>query len=301
MEFTVQQSDFARELKFAERVAEKRSTVPVLANVLLVARGDRVYLTATDLELGIQCSCPANVSSEGAATVPLRRLLDYVRLLPGGEVKVKFGENARASVTCGRSGARIAGLAAESYPELPKMPDASTDLRVDALSSMIAKTAFAISATESRFTLNGALFQIKDGSTSMIATDGHRLALTETVEPPPANGEGAPNRTPCRAVVPRKAIRELLNLMTEGDGGKTVAFAEDENHLFFRFGLRLLITRKLAGTFPDCERVLSADHNLAVIVEREALRSAIERVAQFADERSHSVRVPAFFSVPRRS
>src|ERR1700742_1906502 len=157
MEFTVSKADLVRELGLSQGVVEKKTTIPILSNVLLEATGDRVHLTATDLELGVRCSCPARVKKEGSGTVPARKLLDYVRLLPEGDVNMKFLENHWANITCGRSRTRIAGMSRESFPELPQMPAAMAEFPSGPLSSMISRTGFAISMEESRFTLNGAL------------------------------------------------------------------------------------------------------------------------------------------------
>src|ERR1044072_8100780 len=156
MEFTVSRSDLVRELSLSQGVVEKKTTIPILSNVLLEASGDRISLTATDLELGIRCSCPAKVKKEGAGTVPAKKLLDYVRLLPEGDINMKFLENHWASITCGRSRTRIAGMSRESFPELPQMPAHIAEIPVKTLTSMIGRTSFAISMEESRFTLNGA-------------------------------------------------------------------------------------------------------------------------------------------------
>src|SRR5215470_8921319 len=153
MEFTVSKADLVRELSLSQGVVEKKTTIPILSNVLLEAAGDRVTLTATDLELGIRCFCPARIKKEGSGTVPLRKLLDYVRLLPEGELTMKFLENHWANITCGRSKTRIAGMSRESFPELPSMPEAMAEIPVRTLSAMISRTAFAISMEESRFTL----------------------------------------------------------------------------------------------------------------------------------------------------
>src|SRR5271165_6085296 len=176
MEFTVSKTDLVRELSLSQGVVEKKTTIPILSNVLLEARGDRLYLTATDLELGMRTSCPAKVKKEGSGTIPARKLLDYVRLLPDADITVKFAENHWASLTCGRSRTRIAGMSRESFPELPPMPDAVAEIPSKQLSAMIARTMFAISMEESRFTLNGALLLLGANGLTMVATDGHRLA-----------------------------------------------------------------------------------------------------------------------------
>ncbi|HWR52963.1 MAG TPA: DNA polymerase III subunit beta [Bryobacteraceae bacterium] len=285
MEFTVTKADLVRELNLSQGVVEKRTTIPILSNVLIEASGDRVQLTATDLELGIRVSCPARVTREGSGTVPVRRLLDYVRLLPDAEVGVKFLENHWASLTCGRSRTRIAGISRESFPELPAMPEPLAEIPVGVLASMISRTIFAISAEESRFTLNGALLQLKLNTLLMVATDGHRLAHVESCAELPGIS------APYRALLPRKAMSEILKLAQEAGPDAVVKFAGDENHLFFELGDRLLISRKLTGTFPDYERVLPKDHKVSVTLKRDEIRAAVERVAQFADERSKAIRM----------
>src|SRR6202158_1079217 len=148
MEFTVSKSDLVRELALSQGVVETKTTIPILSNVLLEASGERITLTATDLELGIRCSCPARVKKQGAGTIPAKRLLDYVRLLPEGDLEVKLLENQWASLVCGRSRTRIAGMSRESFPELPEMPEMLAEIPVAVLASMIGKTIFAISAEE---------------------------------------------------------------------------------------------------------------------------------------------------------
>src|ERR1700692_1062840 len=228
MEFTVSKTDLVRELSLSQGVVEKKTTIPILSNVLLEASGDHISLTATDLELGVRSSCPARVKKQGAGTIPARRLLDYVRLLPEADLEVKLQENQWASLVCGRSKTRIAGMSRESFPELPEMPEMLAEIPVKILASMIAKTIFSISAEESRFTLNGALLILKNNGITMVATDGHRLALIEHVME--FNGLAATYR----ALLPRKAMGEILKLAQESTDDAMIQFSGDENHLFFR-------------------------------------------------------------------
>jgi len=286
MEFTVGKSDLVRELSLSQGVVEKKTTIPILSNVLLEAAGDRVTLTATDLELGIRCSCPARVKKEGAGTVPARKLLDYMRLLPEGDVNMKFLENHWASITAGRSRTRIAGMSRESFPELPQMPETIAEVPIKTLTSMIGRTSFAISMEESRFTLNGALLLMRPEGLTMVATDGHRLAFVQA-----AQSESGTTDKPFRALIPRKAMGELVKLGDDAGEGAKAVIAGDDNHLFFQVGHRRLITRKLTGNFPDYERVLPKDHQLTARLQKGEIRSAIERVSQFADERSRAIRV----------
>jgi len=284
MEFTVKKGDLIRELGLSQGVVEKKTTIPILSNVLVEAAGDKVVLTATDLELGIRCSCPAEVSKEGAGTIPARRLLDYVRLLPDANIQMKFGENQWVQLLCGRSKTRIAGMSRESFPELPEMPSSLVKIPAGVLLTLIGRTIFSISVEESRFTLNGALLLLRPEGITMVATDGHRLALCER------SGE-LPGDASYRALLPRKAMQELLKLLQELDAAEEVEFSGSENHLFFRAGDRLVISRKLTGNFPDYERVLPAEQPNTVEIPREEFRASVERATQFSDERSHAIRV----------
>ncbi len=284
MEFTVSKSDLVRELSLSQGVVEKKTTIPILSNVLMEARGDRLYLTATDLELGLRTSCPAKVKKEGSGTIPARKLLDYTRLLPDADITVKLAENNWATLSCGRSKTRIAGMSRESFPELPAMPQTATAIPAKQLAMMISRTIFAISMEESRFTLNGSLLLLNEKGITMVATDGHRLAYVHNA----STGQGHATQ---RVLVPRKALGEITRLAEDGSADSTLNFASDDNHLFFEFGPRLLISRKLTGNFPDYERVLPTDNTHTALISKDEVKGAIERVAQFADERSRAIRV----------
>src|SRR5262249_8468412 len=147
----------------------------------------------------------------GAGTIPARRLLDYVRLLPDGDVQVKVLENQWASLVSGRSKTRIAGMSRESFPELPQMPTVLAEIPIGVIAGMISKTIFAISNEESRFTLNGALLVLKKSGMVMVATDGHRLAMIES------SGELPGVTGAYRALLPRKAMGELQKLASDSD------------------------------------------------------------------------------------
>ena len=284
MEFAVSKSDLVKELGLTQGVVEKKTTIPILSNILVETDEDKVWLTATDLELGIKCACPARIKKEGAGTIPARRLLDYVRLLPDADVQVKVAENQWASLVCGRSRTRIAGMSRESFPELPQMPESVAEIPLSVLSQMIASTIFAISAEESRFTLNGALLILKNSGLVMVSTDGHRLALMEK------KVELSGLKEPFRALLPKKAMSEVQKLASD-DVTKPVQFSGNDNHLFFQIDQRTLLSRRLTGNFPDYERVLPKEHPHVLVIGKDEFKSAIERVAQFADERSRAIRL----------
>ena len=291
MELTVRTSDLVEELEVGQGAVERKTTIPVLSNVHLEAREKEVVLTATDLEISIQSSCPAMVKKSGATTLPARMLLDYIRLLPDAEVAVRIAENQSASIVCGRSRARIAGMSGENYPELPEMPTTLTHIPANDLHAAIVKTSFAVADEESRYTLTGALLIVREDSLVMVATDGHRLAYFEK----PHEFKGISGEV--KGLIPKKALAELSKLTerlaAKGDEALTIMvdFASDENHLFFRCGKRLLIMRKLTGQFPDYERVLPKEIGLSVEIGREEFTAAVRRASPFADDRSHAVRL----------
>lgn len=285
MEFTVKKTDLVKELRIGQGVVEKKTTIPVLSNVLVEAEEGELRLTSTDLELGLRTSCPATVAKSGVITIPSRKLLDYVNLLPDAELKIKVLDNNAISIVCGRSRTRMPGMSRENFPDQPEMPTPLTRIPAPLLMSAISKTAFAVANEESRYTLTGALVILRGDGFTMVATDGHRLAyFHQDVEIEGVSGE-------LRALVPKKALNELQKLLNDGGDSAVVEFASDENHLFFRCGKRLLLTRKLTGQFPDYERVLPSNKSVDLMLNRDELVAALRRVSQFADDRSHAVRI----------
>src|SRR5881398_3276877 len=276
MEIVVSKSDLQKELTATQGVVERKTTIPILSNFLFEAGGDKLSITATDLDLSLRTSCPAKVKKEGSCTVPARKLYDYVKLLPEGDITIKLLENHWVQIRAGRSNTKMVGMARANFPALPTFPSGSaTKLPAAVLRNLIAKTIFAISNEESRYTLNGALMVIKAESIAMVATDGHRLAHIETKSSfPGVNGE-------MKTLVPRKAMNELKSLLDQTDQD-FVEFAKDDSTLFFRIGGRLLTSRQLTGQFPNYEAVLPRDNNKAVVLHCEDFSSAIQRVAQFA-------------------
>ena len=285
MEITVNKLDLLKELTATQGVVERKTTIPILSNFLFEASGDRLSITATDLDLSLRTSCPAKVKKDGSCTIPARKLYDYVKLLGDGEITIKLLENHWVQIRSGRSNTKMVGMARANFPALPMFPaEAAIKLPAQVLRNLIAKTIFSISNEESRYTLNGALLVLKPESITMVATDGHRLAHVEHVTSKlPVSGE-------MKVLVPKKAMAELSSLLNSADI-EVVEFARDDSTLFFRLGNRLLTSRQLTGQFPNYEAVLPRDNNKAVVVHCDELSGAIQRVAQFADERSNAIRM----------
>ncbi|HUK24973.1 MAG TPA: DNA polymerase III subunit beta [Terriglobales bacterium] len=286
MDITVSKAELLRELTATQGVVERKTTIPILSNYLFEAGGDKLTLTATDLDLSLRTACNAKVKKEGSCTIPARKLHDYVKLLPDADITIKLLENHWVSIRCGRSNTKMVGMARSNFPTLPSFPTSGVvKIPAQALRGLIAKTGFAIANEESRYTLNGALMVLKAESIIMVATDGHRLAH---IERQGEKFEGVSGEM--KTLVPKKAMDELKSLLDATDA-ETIDFAKDESTLYFRIGGRLLTSRQLTGQFPNYEAVLPKDNNKIVTVPAADLAAAISRVAQFADERSRAVRL----------
>jgi DNA polymerase-3 subunit beta len=284
MEFSVKKFDLLTELSLTQGVVERKTTIPILSNLLCEAQGNRLTITATDLELSIRTSCEAKVKKEGSGTIPAKKLLELVRLLPDEEIRFKLLDNHWIQIVCDRKSYKMVGMAKDNFPAIPVFPHALVKIPAKMLASLIAKTAFAISMEESRYTLNGGLMILKPDTLAMVATDGHRLALAET------DHKFAGLSNEARVLVPKKAMIEVQRLAAETAEDAEVEFARDDSNLFFEFGQRLLISRMLTGQFPNYEAVLPRENNKQVAIDRNELNDALRRVSQLADQRSRAVK-----------
>jgi DNA polymerase-3 subunit beta len=285
MEISVSKFELLRELTATQGVVERKTTIPILSNFLFEAADNRLTITATDLDLSLRTSCPAKVKRDGACTIPARKLYDYVKLLPDGDISIKLLENHWVNIRSGRSNTKMVGMARANFPGLPAFPPSEmVKVPAQTLRSMIGRTIFAISNEESRYTLNGGLMVLKPESITMVATDGHRLAhIEKTGQQFDVTGE---NKT----LIPKKAMSELYSLLQNSEVD-FIDFAKDESTLFFRIGERLLTSRQLTGQFPNYEAVLPRDNTKTIVVHGADLNTSLQRVAQFADERSRAVRI----------
>lgn len=282
MDFVVKKSELLTELQYVQSVVERRTTVPILSNLLLETTGNSLSVTATDLDVTVQCFSPAEIKVSGAVTVSARKLIDIVRLLPEADIHFKAGSQDWINVTCQRSRFKLAGLSKDNFPEVPAVSVETVTLPAAALRYMIHHTIFAITQEESRYTLNGALLLLQPNRLTCVTTDGHRLALITH----DCDIEGIAEDV--RILVPKKTLSELSKLSSEEL--KTMEFGHSENHLFFRVGDRLLVSRILTGQFPNYEMVIPKGNDREVRVGTAEFSDALRRVAVMADEESRSVR-----------
>jgi DNA polymerase-3 subunit beta len=285
MELVVRKTDLLRELQLFQGIVERKNTIPILANVLIEAAGSEVRLLATDLEVGLRSKCEASVAKGGALTLPAKKLYEIIKALPETDVRIEEDKNG-VKVAADRFDSRMQTLPREDFPTLPEATGTvSATLPRDVLKQMVAKTQFAITGEDTRYFLNGALFILKPDAMSLVATDGHRLALV-SVAREAAKGRKADDEV--RVILPRKTLLELGRLLSEGEG--EIEYERGENHLFFDIGGRLLISRMIDGQFPAFERVIPKSNDKRVEFDRDRLTSAVRRVALLSNERSRAVK-----------
>jgi DNA polymerase-3 subunit beta len=262
MELVVRKNELLRELQLFQGIVERKNTIPILANVLIEAKGDEVRMLATDLEVALRSRCQASVAKGGSLTLPAKKLYEIVKALPETDVRIEEDRN----------GVKVAADRFDS--RMQTLPRA-------ALREMVSKTQFAITGEDTRFFLNGAKFVLKPQSLTLAATDGHRLALVEVPYKVGVSEEVG-------VILPKKTLLELGKLLVEGDGD--VLFETGENHLFFDVGGRMLISRMIDGQFPAYERVIPKNNDKQIEFERDRLTNAVKRVALLSNERSRAVK-----------
>lgn len=291
MKLTIEKSDLHRGLSRLQAVVEKRSSMPILANVLLTATGGKeggqLELVATDLEVGVRDVHPVQVDDPGSITVSARKLFDIVREFPDEPIQLSAEADAFLEIHCGRIHFSLSGDAAEEYPTLPGFsPDRLVSLQASILSTMIERTIYAASLDETRYNLNGVYFEVlpKTEKIRMVATDGHRLALVDRVI-----GNDAAALT-SGVIVPRKGLAELKRLVDEEDADQ-VEIGFEGNSGLARKNSVTLVMRLIEGKFPNYDQVIPTNADRQVTLPNEPLVRAVRRVALLSAERSHAVKL----------
>ena len=258
-----------------------KTTLPVLSNILVRADGDRLALSGTDLDISVSVSVAADVEEGGALTVPAKKLSDIARELEDAPVHLS-AEGEQIELECGKSRFKLFGMAEDEFPSFPEV-DFEESWKVSAgdLQQLIGHTAFAASTEESRPILNGVLWQLRTDHSTMVATNGHRLAKMrvplEEVDAPEAD-----------LIVPPKALQQVERLF---EGDEELEVARSENHLAFRSDDRVVYTRLIEGPYPNYEQVIPDDNDKHAIGNRDALEKAIRRMAVVASDQTHRVRL----------
>jgi len=285
MKFTTNREALLRPMQLVTGVVERRQTLPVLSNLLVVARDGVLALTGTDLEVELiaEVGGDVEIGQEGEATIPARKLADIWRSLPeGAEVKVEVG-GERAVVRSGRSRFTLSTLPAGDFPKVESGPgDLEFSIPQADFRQLIDQVSFSMAQQDVRYFLNGMLLEVTPEHTRTVATDGHRLAMCTL-------GQRGAGDDRAQSIVPRKGVLELGRLLDGDEGDVTVQLGA--NHLRVRQGGFTLTTKLVDGKFPDYEKVVPKDAGRAIVGDREAMRQAFARASILSNEKYRGVRL----------
>jgi len=282
MKFTIRKDDFLGGLQQVQNVVGSRAAVPILSNVLIEAVDGELRLTTTDLDLLVSSRVPAEISTGGSTTLPVRKLAAIVRELPADEVNVTVDKNNVATIKCGTAIFKLMGRTAEEFPPPTQFEDVKElKLEQKVLKDGLKKTSYAISTDEMRFVLNGIYTIIAANNLTLVATDGRRLAMADfDIE--------VPDSMEASIIIPTKCINQLQSLLKdEGDvrvriGLKNIAFELNSN---------LIVSKLIEGNYPNYKQVIPGPAKHRVTLEREVFLRALQRVALLAQDKTNSVKL----------
>lgn len=280
LEIIADRKDLLRGLTTVIGVVERKTTIPILTNILLVAKAEGfLRLSATNLDQSITTEIPVQVRCEGSLTIPGRKLYEYVRLLSGDSVSIRQEENNWAHIRCGRSKTKMVGMSREHFPQIPELTATVIGLDPAVLRVLIDKAVMTVSNEESRYTLNGALLKLGNGSAAMISTDGHRLTnIWKTTD--------IDSATAGDFMIPSAALKELAPLLKEA---QSLNLADDGKSLFFQMDETVLTSRKITGSFPNYQKVIPQNPKHTVTLDTEVLSGMLGRTVLFSNPETRAI------------
>lgn len=287
MNLSITKEQISAGLQAVQNVVSTRTTLPILSNVLLHAEGNRLDLTATDLDVTVTCSVEASVKKPGATTVPVKKLFGIVRELTTAEIEMEVDEKCVTSLRSGSSFFKLRGLGAEEFPPLPKFKeDKKVVLPQEKVKGMLRKTSFAVSTDESRYVLNGILISLKEHKLTMVATDGRRLALADEDVDVSEKSQG-------EFIVPAKAVNEL-NRLLQDKGDIEIKYTDNQA----AFALKdeksssvLIISKLIEGNYPNYRQVIPAETKERIALSREEFLHALKRAEIMTSDKQNSVKL----------
>jgi DNA polymerase-3 subunit beta len=287
MNFTIEKEVFLKGLARIQGIVEKRNTIPVLSNVLLEGIDGELRLTATDLEVGMQSTYPANIRRPGKVTVSAKKLYEIIKELPDTEISFNAKDNCWIEVECGKALFNIVGLSADEFPNFPKPEQAQfLTLNSSLCKEMIEKTFFAVSQDESKYNLNGIFCQVQEGTNllRLVATDGHRLSMIDKDIEVSESSELSKG-----VILPRKGILELKKLAEEGEGNLQIGFMD--NNAVISKDRTVIIMRLVDGEFPDYSRVIPKANEQQATIKVDTFLHALRRMIILSSEKSRGVKM----------
>ena len=285
MDITLKRELLFPEVQHLQTIVERKTTVPILGHVLLETIGNDILLTATDLDVSLRCRCEAQVRVSGALTISARKLFEIVRLAPqDSAIHIKsIDEGDWVEIGYGRSRFKVGALGRGNFPEIGEAEGQVIRMNASMVRHMVGSCVFAITQEESRYTLGGALAVITPSNLSLVTTDGHRLVIVQR------DVELGIDQEELRVLIPKKALVELMKLLSESDG--EIEFRSGERRISFRMGSRLLISRILSGEFPNYKMVIPQGNDMDALLGTVGFTAALRRVAVVADRETRAVEV----------
>ena len=285
MKFKTSKEPLLKAIQTLQNTISTKAALPILFNLLIETQRGKIYMAATDLDVGISLSIPVEIIEEGGITVPAKRFFDIIRDLPEGAIDITVKKNNSIFIESQKCFFKLMGLPKEEFPKLPKLPEKETiTLNQQLLKNMLSLTSFAVSRDETRYILNGVLFVAKGNNIRFVATDGRRLALIEKALELPAEFKK-------EVIVPAKAIQELVRNLSDA-GLVKITFGE--NQISFQFDNTTLISRLIEGQFPNYEQVIPKEGKDKLLIDREKLLWATKRVAILTSPDSQSIKIDLF-------
>src|SRR5678809_438330 len=282
MRFTISREKLQEGLAAVTASIPTKTTLPVLANILVEATDKGIRLSGTDLDIAVTTEVTADVEATGAITIPAKKLSEIARELPPAPVKIAAAGEQRVTLDCGRSHFKILGLPRDEFPSFPAVRfNESWRIRSGDLQKLISHTSFAVSTEESRPILNGVLWELKPEAMRMVATNGHRLARMTV----PVTSDSAPSND---LIVPPKALEQIRRLFPEDE---ELEIARGDNHLGFRSPFTSVFTRLIEGPYPNYQQVIPKDNDKYAIADKTALTSALKRMSVIASDQTHRIRL----------
>src|SRR5687768_15154990 len=287
MRFTITREKLQEGLTAVAASIPAKTTLPVLANILVETTEKGIRLSGTDLDIAVSTEVTADVESGGAITIPAKKLAEIARELPPSPVRVASSGEQRVTLDCGRSHFRLLGLPKDEFPSFPSIRfNESWRVRSGDLQKLIGHTAFAVSTEESRPILNGVLWELRPDEMRMVATNGHRLAKMQLpIESSAAGGSKPPSTD---LIVPPKALEQIRRLFPAEE---ELEIARGENHLGFRSPVTSVFTRLIEGPYPNYEQVIPKDNEKICTADKAALASALKRMSVIASDQTHRIKL----------
>ncbi len=282
MRFTISREKLQEGLNAVSASIPTKTTLPVLANILVETTDRGIRLSGTDLDIAVSTEVAADVEASGAVTIPAKKLSELARELPPAPVKIAALGEQRITLECGRSKFKLLGLPRDEFPTFPVVRfNESWRIKSGDLQKLIGATVFAVSTEESRPILNGVLWELRPEQMRMVATNGHRLAKMET----PIVASSAPASD---LIVPPKALEQVRRLFPAEE---ELEVARGENHIGFRSPLTSVFTRLIEGPYPNYDQVIPRDNDKYAIADKSALVSALKRMSVIASDQTHRIRM----------